>query len=94
MEKEEIDRICKKAMEEFKTWEKDENREVSDSELSKVLDIMGQTKEWLDKNKMEVFWTKGGKISVRTPLRTWMALCGREWHVDLENGTYKCVALS
>ena len=93
--KEQTDEI-EKSIREWEEWEmkrkKDESREVSESDIQRVLEIMRQTREWL--GKMDVYWTMGGKIAVSTPRSWWMSLCGREWHVDLENGEYACVAMS
>lgn len=75
--------------------ERDNDREVTESDRDRVREIVGGNIDIDDEGLgLELYWTKGGKIAIRTPQRTWMALCGREWHVDTDNGTYDLAFLN
>ncbi|MBP5722193.1 MAG: hypothetical protein J6X18_01225 [Bacteroidales bacterium] len=67
-------------------------RDATEEEKTAAMKIMKMSPERF--SLMDVYLTAGGKIAVRTPESTWLRLCGREWHVDMEKGTYECVALS
>ena len=73
------------------TRKKDENRAVTEKHLERVKEIIGENVRLTGK---DIFWTKNGKIAISTPDYTWKTLCGREWHVDLDSGTYELVAMS
>lgn len=75
--------------------ERDDTREVTESDRCRVREIVGGNIDIDDEELgLDLYWTKGGKIAIRTPQRTWMALCGREWHVDSDNGTYDLAFLN
>ena len=73
------------------TRNKDENKVVTEKQLERVKEIVGEN---IKLDGKDIFWTKYGKIAIRTPDYTWQTLCGREWHVDLDSGTYKLVSMS
>ena len=73
------------------TRNKDENKAVTEKQLERVKEIVGEN---IKLDGKDIFWTKYGKIAIRTPVYTWQTLCGREWHVDLDSGTYKLVSMS
>lgn len=75
--------------------ERDDTREVTETDRERVREIVGGNIDIDDEELgLDLYWTKGGKIAIRTPQRTWMALCGREWHVDTDNGTYDLASLN
>lgn len=79
----------------MESGKRDDTREVTESDRDRVREIVGGNIDIDDKELgLELYWTKGGKIAIRTPERTWMALCGREWHVDIDNGTYDIASLN
>lgn len=79
----------------MESMERDDTREVTESDRDRVREIVGGNIGIDDEELgLDLYWTKGGKIAIRTPQRTWMALCGREWHVDTDNGTYDLAFLN
>lgn len=79
----------------MESMKRDDTREVTESDRGRVREIVGGNIDIDDEDLgLELYWTKGGKIAIRTPERTWMALCGREWHVDTDNGTYEIAFLN
>lgn len=73
------------------TRNKDENKAVTEKQLERVKEIVGEN---IKLDGKDIFWTKNGKIAISTPDCTWKMLCGRLWHVDLDSGTYKLVSMS
>lgn len=72
------------------------NREpyiLTPEEKQKVISILCGC-EGLGLDIMEIYKHRSGKIIVRTPARYWVALMGREWVVDLEEGTGTLFSLS
>ena len=66
-----------------------ENREpytLTPDEREKVIKLLDGC-EGYNFNVMEIYKHRSGKIIVRTPDAYWMGLMGREWLIDLEEGT-------
>ena len=64
----------------------------TDEERSQIVEILKCTPEFLA--KMEFKKHTSGKIIVTTPKDWWMALCGREWLVDLEAKTSELLSMN
>lgn len=78
---------------EFDQWlNSKESYVLKDFERERIKEIMNIDDEKL--NEYETYIYADGQIALRTSQRSWCALAGREWAVNIKTGEYHCVAMS
>jgi len=80
----------------WKRWQERENSKkpyvLTKEEREVVKELLGMDDKFLDIHSIYIY--NDGIISVKSPGRTWRSMCGREWNINLQEKTARCVALS
>ncbi len=108
--KEDYDEYQKRLKEERELWEKEHPEQVKQiEEFNKKMsskkqyipapwerEIIKKILKMNDKSldSCEISIMDDGEISVSTCKSSWMSLAGREWWINIQNETCKCVAMS